>query len=132
EKGFIRAEVIAYEDLTAAGSMAQARERGLVRLEGKDYVVQDGDGMHFRFAGYRISWRVGRTFRIRKKRTYERYPYRRQDADRNSLSAMFSAPRSAMIASNFQGRKREQPLPCLQVSDTIYRCQSRNADSLLP
>jgi GTP-binding protein YchF len=50
EKGFIRAEVIAYEDLTAAGSMAQARERGLVRLEGKDYVVQDGDVMHFRFA----------------------------------------------------------------------------------
>ena len=50
ERGFIRAEVIAYEDLIAAGSMAQARERGLVRLEGKDYVVQDGDVMHFRFS----------------------------------------------------------------------------------
>jgi ribosome-binding ATPase len=50
ERGFIRAEVVAYEDLIAAGSMAQARERGLVRLEGKDYVVQDGDVMHFRFS----------------------------------------------------------------------------------
>jgi ribosome-binding ATPase len=50
ERGFIRAEVIAYEDLIAAGSMAQARERGLIRLEGKDYVVQDGDVMHFRFS----------------------------------------------------------------------------------
>ncbi|MFS8514849.1 MAG: redox-regulated ATPase YchF, partial [Planifilum fulgidum] len=49
ERGFIRAEVIAYEDLMAAGSMAQAREQGLIRLEGKDYVVQDGDVMHFRF-----------------------------------------------------------------------------------
>ncbi|MEW9034016.1 MAG: redox-regulated ATPase YchF, partial [Planifilum fimeticola] len=50
ERGFIRAEVVAYEDLIAAGSMAQARERGLVRLEGKDYVVQDGDVMPFRFS----------------------------------------------------------------------------------
>lgn len=50
ERGFIRAEVIAFEDLIAAGSMAQARERGLVRLEGKDYVVRDGDVMHFRFS----------------------------------------------------------------------------------
>ncbi|GGI95103.1 ribosome-binding ATPase YchF [Alicyclobacillus cellulosilyticus] len=49
ERGFIRAEVIAYEDLIAAGSMAAARESGKVRLEGKDYVVQDGDIMHFRF-----------------------------------------------------------------------------------
>ncbi|GAB7388511.1 redox-regulated ATPase YchF [Bacillaceae bacterium] len=49
EKGFIRAEVISYEDLIAAGSLAQAREKGLLRLEGKDYVVQDGDIMHFRF-----------------------------------------------------------------------------------
>lgn len=49
EKGFIRAEVIAYEDLLAAGSMGQAREKGLLRLEGKDYVVQDGDVMYFRF-----------------------------------------------------------------------------------
>ncbi|MCF6094662.1 redox-regulated ATPase YchF [Microaerobacter geothermalis] len=49
EKGFIRAEVVSYEDLIASGSMAQARERGLLRLEGKEYVVQDGDIMHFRF-----------------------------------------------------------------------------------
>lgn len=49
EKGFIRAEVVAYEDLIEAGSTAAAREKGLLRLEGKDYVVQDGDVMHFRF-----------------------------------------------------------------------------------
>jgi hypothetical protein len=49
ERGFIRAEVVAYEDLIAAGSMAAARDRGMLRLEGKEYVVQDGDVMHFRF-----------------------------------------------------------------------------------
>ncbi|MFV9510320.1 redox-regulated ATPase YchF [Tepidibacillus sp. LV47] len=49
ERGFIRAEVVAYEDLVQAGTMNQAREKGLLRLEGKDYVVQDGDIMHFRF-----------------------------------------------------------------------------------
>ncbi len=49
ERGFIRAEVISYNDLISVGSMAQAREKGLLRLEGKEYVVQDGDIMHFRF-----------------------------------------------------------------------------------
>ena len=49
ERGFIRAEVVAYEQLVQAGSMGRAREMGLLRLEGKDYVVQDGDVMHFRF-----------------------------------------------------------------------------------
>ncbi|QKG85805.1 redox-regulated ATPase YchF [Kroppenstedtia pulmonis] len=49
ERGFIRAEVIGYQDLMEAGSMAQARERGLLRSEGKEYVVQDGDVVHFRF-----------------------------------------------------------------------------------
>lgn len=49
EKGFIRAETVSYEDLLEAGSMAEAREKGKVRLEGKDYIVQDGDVMHFRF-----------------------------------------------------------------------------------
>jgi ribosome-binding ATPase len=49
ERGFIRAEVIAYDDLINAGSMNAAKEKGLLRLEGKDYVVQDGDIMHFRF-----------------------------------------------------------------------------------
>lgn len=49
EKGFIRAEVVGYEDLIQAGSMAKAREMGLLRLEGKEYVVADGDVMHFRF-----------------------------------------------------------------------------------
>ncbi len=50
ERGFIRAEVVTYDNLVAAGSMTAAREKGLLRLEGKDYVVQDGDVIHFRFA----------------------------------------------------------------------------------
>jgi ribosome-binding ATPase len=50
ERGFIRAEVIGVQELLTAGSFAQARERGLLRLEGRDYVVQDGDVIHFRFA----------------------------------------------------------------------------------
>ncbi|MFG0215356.1 redox-regulated ATPase YchF [Brevibacillus porteri] len=49
ERGFIRAEVIAYDHLVDAGSVAVARERGKYRLEGKEYVVADGDVMHFRF-----------------------------------------------------------------------------------
>lgn len=49
ERGFIRAEVVAYGDLLEAGSMAQARERGLLRSEGKEYVIHDGDIVHFRF-----------------------------------------------------------------------------------
>ncbi|CAM3458277.1 redox-regulated ATPase YchF [Marinicrinis lubricantis] len=49
ERGFIRAEVVGYEDLITSGSMAAAREKGLLRLEGKEYIVQDGDVMHFRF-----------------------------------------------------------------------------------
>ena len=49
EKGFIKAETVAYADLVASGSMAAAREKGLVRQEGKDYVVQDGDVMLFKF-----------------------------------------------------------------------------------
>jgi len=49
EKGFIRAETIAYEDYVSLGGEAGARDGGKFRLEGKDYVVQDGDVMHFRF-----------------------------------------------------------------------------------
>jgi ribosome-binding ATPase len=49
ERGFIRAEVVSFNDLNAAGSSAVAKERGQLRLEGKEYVVQDGDVMHFRF-----------------------------------------------------------------------------------
>ena len=49
ERGFIRAEVISYEDLIAAGSTAIARDKGLLRLEGKDYIMQEGDVVHFRF-----------------------------------------------------------------------------------
>ena len=50
EAGFIRAEAISYEDFVAHGGEAGAREAGRWRLEGKDYVVQDGDVLHFRFA----------------------------------------------------------------------------------
>jgi ribosome-binding ATPase len=50
ERGFIRAETIAYADFVACGGEAGARDAGKMRLEGKDYVVQDGDVMHFRFA----------------------------------------------------------------------------------
>jgi GTP-binding protein YchF len=50
ERGFIRAETIAYADYVACGGEAGAREAGKLRLEGKDYVVADGDVMHFRFA----------------------------------------------------------------------------------
>ncbi|OLT61541.1 redox-regulated ATPase YchF [Moorena bouillonii] len=49
ERGFIRAETVAYGDLVAAGAMTAAKEKGLVRSEGKDYVVQEGDVMLFRF-----------------------------------------------------------------------------------
>lgn len=49
ERGFIRAETVSYDDLNEAESMAQARENGKVRLEGKDYIVKDGDVIHFRF-----------------------------------------------------------------------------------
>ena len=49
ERGFIRAEVIAFEDLKACGTMAAAKEKGLFRLEGKDYVMKDGDITNFRF-----------------------------------------------------------------------------------
>ncbi|MDR1068890.1 MAG: redox-regulated ATPase YchF [Clostridiales Family XIII bacterium] len=49
EKGFIRAETVSYENLIACGSVAAAREKGMLRSEGKDYIVQDGDVMHFLF-----------------------------------------------------------------------------------
>ena len=49
ERGFIRAEVVSYDDLIACGSHTAAKEKGLIRLEGKDYVVKDGDIMLFRF-----------------------------------------------------------------------------------
>ncbi|SCG83195.1 GTP-dependent nucleic acid-binding protein engD [Proteiniborus sp. DW1] len=49
EKGFIRAEVVSFDDLVSCGGYPQAREKGLVRLEGKEYVMQDGDVVVFRF-----------------------------------------------------------------------------------
>lgn len=50
QRGFIRAEVISYADLMDVGTFQAARERGLIRLEGRDYVVQDGDVLHIRFS----------------------------------------------------------------------------------
>jgi ribosome-binding ATPase YchF (GTP1/OBG family) len=49
ERGFIRADVVSYDDLVALGSNAAAKEKGLVRSEGKEYVVQDGDVVLFKF-----------------------------------------------------------------------------------
>ena len=49
ERGFIRAEVVSFADLTACGTMSAAREKGLVRSEGKEYVMKDGDIVLFRF-----------------------------------------------------------------------------------
>ena len=49
ERGFIAADVYAYEDLLSCGTEAKAKEKGLIRLEGKEYVVKDGDIMLFKF-----------------------------------------------------------------------------------
>ena len=49
ERGFIRAEIVSYDDLTRVGSYAAARDQGLLRLEGKEYVMQEGDIVNFRF-----------------------------------------------------------------------------------
>ena len=50
QRGFIRAEVIGYDELVAAGSMDAAKAAGKMRVEGKDYLVQEGDILHVRFA----------------------------------------------------------------------------------
>ena len=50
QRGFIRAEVLSYDDLVAAGSMDAAKQKGLIRVEGKDYAVREGDVLHVRFA----------------------------------------------------------------------------------
>ena len=49
ERGFIRAEVVSYDDVVALGGESHAREKGLLRVEGKDYVMQEGDVVHFLF-----------------------------------------------------------------------------------
>jgi ribosome-binding ATPase len=49
QRGFIRAEIVSYDDLVRAGSISKAREEGLYRLEGKEYIIQDGDICYFRF-----------------------------------------------------------------------------------
>jgi hypothetical protein len=49
QRGFIRAEVVAYDDLTRAGGMTEAKKEGTVRMEGKQYIVKDGDVCHFLF-----------------------------------------------------------------------------------
>ncbi len=50
QKGFIKAEIVSFDDLVAAGSMAAAKAGGKVRMEGKDYVMTDGDVVEWRFA----------------------------------------------------------------------------------
>ena len=49
ERGFIRAETIAFDDLMSAGSLKTAREKGLLRIEGREYIVKDGDILTIRF-----------------------------------------------------------------------------------
>jgi ribosome-binding ATPase YchF (GTP1/OBG family) len=49
ERGFIRAEIVKYEDMIALGSRTAAREKGVARLEGKDYIMQEGDIVDFKF-----------------------------------------------------------------------------------
>ena len=49
QRGFVRAEVVAWDDLVEAGGYAAARERALLRTEGRDYVVRDGDVVHIKF-----------------------------------------------------------------------------------
>lgn len=49
ERGFIKAETVAYDDLVTAGSLNQAKDNGRLRLEGKEYVVSEGDVMNFKF-----------------------------------------------------------------------------------
>lgn len=49
ERGFIKAEIVSYEDLIREGSMVAAKEKGLVRQEGKEYIMQDGDIVLFKF-----------------------------------------------------------------------------------
>ena len=49
ERGFIRAEIVSFDDLVTCGGQAAAREKGLVRLEGKEYIMKDGDVVYFRF-----------------------------------------------------------------------------------
>ena len=49
QRGFIKAEIVSFEDLVDAGSMAEAKAEGKVRMEGKDYIMQDGDVVEFRF-----------------------------------------------------------------------------------
>ena len=49
ERGFIRAEIVSYDDLVKYGSMTKVKEQGLVRMEGKDYIMKDGDIVDFKF-----------------------------------------------------------------------------------
>ena len=49
ERGFIKAEIVSYNDLIENGSIQRAREKGLVRMEGKDYIMQEGDIVEFKF-----------------------------------------------------------------------------------
>ena len=65
QKGFIRAEVIGYDDLVALGGLSEARARGRLRLEGKEYLVQDGEIVHVRFSLVTTEYEVRRTGELR-------------------------------------------------------------------
>ena len=75
ERGFIKAETVAYDDLVACGSVAAAREKGLYRMEGKEYVVADGDVLLFKFnvlargSGYsmKMRWISAAILRLRQR-----------------------------------------------------------------
>ena len=68
EKGFIRAETIAYDDYVGLNGEAGARDAGKFRLEGKEYTVQDGDVLHFRFANWLRQWPTFSTTRTSPRR----------------------------------------------------------------
>ncbi len=96
ERGFIKAEVVSYDELVAAGSMAEAKARGKVRIEGKDYVMADGDVVEFRFnvwtrrscAGHSALW-----LWLAQRRAWDHQAIERRIASRaSSVSSTVSNP----------------------------------------
>ena len=61
ERGFIKAEIVSYDDLVKNGTYQKAKELGLIRMEGKDYVMQDGDIVDFKFNAYKLQKNVIKT-----------------------------------------------------------------------
>ena len=87
ERGFIKAEIVSFDDLVAAGSMAAAKAAGKVRMEGKDYVMQDGDVVEFRHGSPSRS-SLAQSVRTRKgKDDSERISFVKQDAPSASAAA---------------------------------------------